>query len=70
MLLLLDGLSFEGNFSTCDNLFLTFINDHIGIFYLLLDVIDPSLSSKGLLSQISDVELPDDGVIELIPFIC
>lgn len=43
------------------------IDEHIGILDLLLGIIPSVLSSKGLLTQIINIELPDDSIIELVP---
>ena len=67
--LFLDGFSFEGNLSTCHNLFLAFVNNHVGIFNLFFDIVYSSLSSKSFLCKVSYVKISHDRIIKFIPFV-
>lgn len=46
---------------------LSLIDEHIGILDLLLSLISPVFPSEGLLTQILNIELPNNRIVELVP---
>lgn len=51
------------------DLLLSLINQHIRVFNLLPCVVSTCLSSESLLCKISNVEVPYDCIVELVPFV-
>lgn len=66
MLLLKNRLR-SGQFLGLVYLFLSLVDQHVCVLDLLFRVIAACLAPVGLLSNIVEVEVPDDGVVELEP---